>query len=89
MVEPPCTHPHRVPRLSCNNLVMDRPQAKGIHLHQVTVLPQRLLDMEPLHLLQAMEPLGMGPPSLGMEPLHLLLAMELLDPQWEETKCRP
>ena len=34
-------------------------------------------------------PLGMGPPSLGMEPLHLLLAMELLDPQWEETKCRP
>ena len=58
---------------------MDRPQAKGIHLHQVTVLPKRLLDMGPL---------AMGPPSLGMEPLHLLQAMEPLDPHLKEIKCR-
>ena len=75
MVKPPCPHPHRAPRLSCNNLVMDRPQAKGIHLHQVTVLPQRLL--------------GMGSPSLGMEPLYLFRAMGHLDPHLKETKCRP
>ena len=68
---------------------MDRPQAKGIHLLQVTVLPQRLLDMGPPSLSMGPPSLDMGPPSLGMEPLHLLLAMELLDPQWEETKCRP
>ena len=80
MVKPPCPHPHRAPRLSCNNLVMDRPQAKGIHLHQVTVLLQRLLDMGPQ---------AMGPPSLGMEPLHLLQAMEPLDLHLKETKCRP
>ena len=59
---------------------MDRPQAKGIHPHQVMVLPQRLLDMGPL---------AMGPPSLGMEPLHLLQAMEPLDLHLKETKCRP
>ena len=35
---------------------MDRPQAKGIHLHQVMVLPKWLPDMgmEPLYLLQCM-----------------------------------
>ena len=82
MVKPPCPHLHRSPRLWCNNLVMDRPQAKGVHLHQVTVLPQWLLDMGPL---------GMGPLSLGMEPLHLLKAMAMghLDPHLKETKCRP
>ena len=77
MVKPPCPHTHRTPRLSCNNLVMERPQAKGIHLHQVTVLPQRLPDMGPL---------GMGPPSLGMEPHHLLQAMGQLDPH---LRCKP
>ena len=79
MVKPPCPHLHRAPCLSCNNLVMDRPQAKGIHLHQFTVLPQRL---------PAIGPLDMGPPSLGMEPLHRLPAMEPLDPHLKEIKCR-